>query len=93
MTDRFVELRSLLMDGSSLSERELAVLLVAAVATRADSYCALAWGTRLAKLADDDAAAAVLTGGRAESLTARETAWPTGPAPSPPTPTAPPRRM
>ena len=74
VSDRFVELRSLLMDGSSLSERELAVVLVAAVATRADSYCALAWGTRLARLADDDAAAAVLTGGLAEALTARETA-------------------
>ena len=46
----------------------------AAVAARADSYCALAWGSRLAKLVDDDAAAAVLTGGPAQSLTARETA-------------------
>jgi uncharacterized peroxidase-related enzyme len=74
VSDTFVELRSLLMGGSSLTERELAVLLVASVAVRADSYCALAWGTRLARLADDDAAAAVLTGESVESLTARETA-------------------
>ena len=43
------------MEGSTLSERELAVLLVAAVAVRSDSYCALAWGSRLARLADADA--------------------------------------
>lgn len=74
VSDQFVELRSSLMDGSSLSERELAVLLVASVAVRADSYCALAWGARLATMADDEAAVAVLTGGSAQSLTVREIA-------------------
>lgn len=74
VNDRFVELRSMLMEGSTLSERELAVLLVAAVAVRSDSYCALAWGSRLAGLTDADAATAVITGRSAGSLTARENA-------------------
>jgi uncharacterized peroxidase-related enzyme len=74
VNDRFVEMRSVLMEGSTLSERELAVLLVAAVAVRSDSYCALAWGSRLAKLADADAATAVISGETTGSLTARENA-------------------
>ena len=84
VSDRFVELRSLLMDGSSLSERELAVLLVAAVAARADSYCALAWGTRLARLADDDARPPRSSpAGRPSRSRRGRRPWPTGPAPSP----------
>lgn len=70
----FTELRSRLTAGSTLTERELAVLLVAAVSVRADSYCALAWGTRLARLADQDVAAAVVAGDSPAELTPREAA-------------------
>ena len=74
VSDGFVELRSLLTQSSTLSPRELAVLVVAQAAARADSYCALAWGARLAGMAGDDAAAAVVAGRAEVSLTERETA-------------------
>ncbi|WP_205473254.1 carboxymuconolactone decarboxylase family protein [Nocardioides sp. SYSU D00038] len=45
-----------------LSLRERALLTVAAAATRRDSYCALAWGAKLAAVADEATAAAVLRG-------------------------------
>jgi uncharacterized peroxidase-related enzyme len=74
VTDAFVKLRSLLTRPSSLSERELAVLVTATASARADSYCALAWGNRLAGLAGEVAAAAVITGVAEPSLSAREVA-------------------
>jgi uncharacterized peroxidase-related enzyme len=74
VTDAFVQLRSLLSKPSSLSERELAVLVTATASARADSYCALAWGNRLAGLAGDVAAAAVITGAAEPSLSQREVA-------------------
>lgn len=70
----FAELRSALTSGATLTERELAVLLVAAVSARADSYCALAWGTRLAGMTDQEVAAAVVAGHASTGLTPRETA-------------------
>lgn len=47
-----------------LSFRERGILVLACAATRGDSYCAVAWGTKLAeaKDADADTAAAVLRG-------------------------------
>jgi alkylhydroperoxidase family enzyme len=56
----FEHLRNNLLAASGLSAREVAVLVAAAVAARGDSYCALAWGTRLADLADPATAAALL---------------------------------
>ncbi|WP_326833715.1 hypothetical protein VSH64_01955 [Amycolatopsis rhabdoformis] len=69
----FTELRATLMGSSSLSDREAAVLVATTAATRGDSYCALAWGARLAGLTDDTTAAAVLRGEPAP-LSARESA-------------------
>ena len=74
VTEAFVQLRALLTRTSTLSERELAVLVTATASGRADSYCALAWGKRLAGLAGDQAAVAVITGAAEPSLSRREAA-------------------
>jgi uncharacterized peroxidase-related enzyme len=71
--DQFAAVRALVTKESSLSPREVAVLVTATVSARRDSYCALAWGSRLAELADEDTAAAVI-GGDDESLSERERA-------------------
>jgi uncharacterized peroxidase-related enzyme len=70
----FSALRSLLTGTSSLSGRELAVIVCATVASLGDSYCSLAWGKRLADASDAATAAAVLQGGASATLSAREQA-------------------
>ena len=70
----FVALRAQVTDGSTLSEREVAVLVAATAGASGDSYCALAWGARMARLTGDEAAVAVLTGAAAAELSARESA-------------------
>jgi uncharacterized peroxidase-related enzyme len=69
----FQTLREDLLTGSSLSPREVAVMVAATAATLGDAYCALAWGERLAALSDDETAAAVLEGRRPQ-LSERESA-------------------
>jgi uncharacterized peroxidase-related enzyme len=59
---------------SGITDREVAVLNAAAASARADSYCSLAWGTKLAGRTSDDAAAAVLQQRDAVDLTEREQA-------------------
>src|SRR5579862_2436218 len=56
----YVALRSQLMEGSSLTDRDFAVLVPAMASALRDSYCSLAWGAKLAKLSDGDTAAAVI---------------------------------
>lgn len=73
MLSSFQALRAGLLTTSSLSDREVAVMVVAAASARGDSYCALAWGQRLARLSDETTAGAVLQGG-ATGLSERETA-------------------
>ncbi len=70
----YSSMRGGLVEGSSLSERDLAVLVSSTASQRGDSYCSLAWGTRLARLSDGETAAAVLTGGSPSALTPREAA-------------------
>ena len=41
-------MRSQLMAGSTLSQRELGVIVCTSASTLGDSYCALAWGKKLA---------------------------------------------
>lgn len=54
---------ALLADAAGgLDLRTRGVLVTACAAARADSYCALAWGTRLAGVADAETAAAVVRG-------------------------------
>jgi uncharacterized peroxidase-related enzyme len=56
----FASTRELLTD-SALTSRDRAVLVAAAAGARSDSYCSLAWGTRLAGEIGEQSAAAVLT--------------------------------
>jgi len=70
----FAQLRKRLMERSGLSPAEFALLTSATAAAMGDSYCALAWGTRLAGLRGLAAAAAVLQGVDPHAPTAREAA-------------------
>jgi uncharacterized peroxidase-related enzyme len=70
----FGAMRSQLMAGSTLSQRELGVIVCTSAATLGDSYCALAWGKKLADAADAGIAAAVLRGELDDGLSAREQA-------------------
>jgi uncharacterized peroxidase-related enzyme len=70
----FAELRAGLMTSSELADRDWAVLVTATAAERNDSYCSLAWGTRLAKLSDEATAAQIIAGAPAPTLTEREAA-------------------
>lgn len=70
----FKDLRAGLLADSSLTAREVAVMVTATAAARGDSYCALAWGNKLAGLADDPTAAKVIQGQDASALSAREAA-------------------
>lgn len=72
--ETFTGLRKALASGSSLRPREWAVLVCATAATLGDSYCALAWGKRLAEQSDAATAAAVLAASDAAALDAREKA-------------------
>ena len=70
--DAFLAVRAELMDSSALTDRDWAILVTAAVSQWNDSYCALAWGPRLAKLSDVETAAQVLSGSPAPALSDRE---------------------
>ena len=70
----FAQLRNQLTGASTLSKRELAVIVSATASALGDSYCALAWGTTLAKQAQPSVAASVLKGEESEAMTARDRA-------------------
>ena len=70
----FVDLRLALMGSTTLSDREQAIIVTATVSAMGDSYCSLAWGSKLAKLAGDETAAGVITGRIPDDLSARESA-------------------
>jgi alkylhydroperoxidase family enzyme len=57
----------------NLTFRQRAILVAACASTLGDSYCSLAWGTKLAGVSDPETAAAVLRGGD-EGLTHDERA-------------------
>ena len=72
--DAFLNTRTLLTSKAMLSLRERAILVCATAANVGDSYCALAWGTRLASETDPTIAAEVLQRKEASAPTAREKA-------------------
>jgi uncharacterized peroxidase-related enzyme len=72
--EAFVGARQELLERSTLTARERAVIVCASVATLGDSYCSLAWGKRLADAADAETAAAVLRASGEGTLDAREKA-------------------
>ena len=69
----FQDLRNDVVASSKLSPREVAVMVAATAAARGDSYCSLAWGTKLANLSDAATAAQVIRGDHA-NLSSREAA-------------------
>ena len=72
--DGFAALRNQLTSRSSLSKRDLAVLVCATAAELGDSYCSLAWGTTLSKEASATIAAAVIANSKAADLSERDRA-------------------
>jgi uncharacterized peroxidase-related enzyme len=70
----FLAARKTLLADTALSKRDVAVLNAATAAERNDSYCSIAWGTRVAELTDAESAAALLRGEAAPRLSDRETA-------------------
>jgi len=74
VADAFMQLRKQLMDGSTLSPREFAILVCVTARTAHDPHCSLAWGSRLARLAGPAFAADVLRGVSSPEMTAREVA-------------------
>jgi uncharacterized peroxidase-related enzyme len=68
----FTEVRGKALEGSSLTELEVAVLVASTASARSDSYCSLAWGSRLAELTNEQTAADVLAGTSAGGLGLRE---------------------
>lgn len=72
--DAFAALRSQLTNNSTLSKRELAVLVCATAAELGDSYCALAWGKTLSDCSDPASAAAIIRAEATDDLTPRDRA-------------------
>jgi uncharacterized peroxidase-related enzyme len=71
---QFVELRLALMGSTTLSDREQAIVVSATVSAFGDSYCSLAWGSKLAKLAGGETAGGVIAGEVPDELSEREAA-------------------
>jgi uncharacterized peroxidase-related enzyme len=74
VADEFARLRKLLAQESGLSAGEMALLTCATAQAFGDSYCSLAWGTRLAGMRGTAAVAAILRGTDPADSTAREAA-------------------
>jgi len=74
IAEGFIALRRQLMEATTLTSRELALLVCTTARTLGDSYCALAWGARLAEQADAAMAASVLSGADDKALAPRERA-------------------
>jgi uncharacterized peroxidase-related enzyme len=72
--EAFSAVQTQLMSCSSLTQRDLGVLVCATAASLGDSYCALAWGKLLATASDASTAASVLQGSEGNGLTARDQA-------------------
>lgn len=73
LLERFAKLRADVLADSTLSDREVAVMVAATAGALGDSYCSLAWGERLAELSDAETAAGVIQGADA-GLSEREAA-------------------
>jgi uncharacterized peroxidase-related enzyme len=71
---QFVDLRLGVMGSTTLTDREQAIVVAATVSSFGDSYCSLAWGGKLAKLAGAETAGGVVAGGVPDELSEREAA-------------------
>lgn len=72
--DGFAALRNQLTSASTLTKRDLAVIVCATASELRDAYCALAWGKTLATEAGAPVAAAVISGDPGQALTPRDRA-------------------
>jgi uncharacterized peroxidase-related enzyme len=68
----FAALRAQLTNNSALTKRDLAVLVSATAAALGDSYCALVWGTTLARETSPSIAAAVIKNETTNGLLKRD---------------------
>lgn len=68
----FAALRASLMDSSSLTDRDWAVMVTALASQLGDSYCSLAWGQKLAGLSDAETVAQLIADEPAPALSERE---------------------
>lgn len=73
-SDLLFDLMSTAFQASGLTFRDRALLVTAAASTIGDSYCALAWGHKLASKGSGPAAAAILRGDDTD-LTPRSRRW------------------
>ena len=71
--EAFAKLRADLLVDSTLSPREVAVMVASTASALGDSYCSLAWGEKLAEVSDGETAAGVINGVDT-GLSAREAA-------------------
>jgi uncharacterized peroxidase-related enzyme len=71
---QFVDLRLGVMASTTLTDREQAIVVATTVSSFGDSYCSLAWGGKLAKLAGAETAGSVVAGAVPDELSAREAA-------------------
>jgi uncharacterized peroxidase-related enzyme len=60
--DALFELMSTVISMHGISFRRRGIIVAACASTFGDSYCSLAWGTKLASVSDEETAAAVLRG-------------------------------
>jgi len=74
LAQTFTDLRKSVLTSTTLSERERALTVSAAVSTLGDSACSLAWGSRLAALIGAEEAAHVVRNRDSDALTKRERA-------------------
>ncbi len=72
--EAFGAFRQGVMDASTLTDRDWAVMVTSTASELRDSYCSLAWGAKLAKLSDAETAAGVLAGEAPAGLSEREAA-------------------
>ncbi len=63
VADAFGDARSTLLGDCELTDADVALLVAATAAARSDSYCALAWGRRLATHVGPETAGSVVAGG------------------------------
>jgi uncharacterized peroxidase-related enzyme len=74
IAEAFATVRKQLIEGSSLTLREIALLTCTTASVVGDSYCSLAWGTKLARMLGAEAVADVLQGVDPLTSTTREAA-------------------
>jgi len=74
LAEGFALLRQQLIERTNLTPREIALLVCTTARVLGDSYCSLAWGTKLARLRGAAAVTEVLRGVDPPASTAREVA-------------------